>query len=112
VCVECVCVWCGDQCSCCWHVGGCIFPRVARLLCVCTSVSRVVVGWLSQDATGASVDTTFEGFTLYKHRSSAVWVRGTGPRVRNAFVADSAVCVRLLGGPNLFEDGVVIGVSG
>jgi hypothetical protein len=66
---------------------------------------------LSQDAAGTSVDTTFEGFTLYKHRSSAVWVRGTGPRVRNAFVADSAVGVRLLGGPNLFEDGVVIGVS-
>ena len=51
---------------------------------------------LSQDAAGTSVDTTFEGFTLYKHRSSAVWVRGTGPRVRNAFVADSAVGVRLL----------------
>ena len=58
-----------------------------------------------------SVDTTFESFTAYKCRLHGVWLRGEGPRVNNTLLADNGLGMRLIGGPNSFENGVVIGES-
>ncbi len=62
--------------------------------------------------TRAKIDAVFDRVTAYKCRSTGIWVRGDGTRVHNSFAADNAVGVRLLSGPVLFQDGVIIGVRG
>ena len=58
---------------------------------------------------GAIVPAVFSGFTGYKHRTRAAWLRGTGHRLRDAVLADNMIGATFASNDTWLEDALVVG---
>ncbi len=60
-------------------------------------------------AGGAVVAAVFEDFTGWKHRGRAVWLRGTGHRLRRTVLADNMIGATFASNDSWLEDALVVG---
>jgi cell migration-inducing and hyaluronan-binding protein len=58
---------------------------------------------------GAIVPAVFEDFVGWKHRGRAVWLRGTGHRLRHAILADNMIGATFASSETIVEDALIVG---
>jgi cell migration-inducing and hyaluronan-binding protein len=58
---------------------------------------------------GAIVPAVFEDFVGWKHRGRAVWLRGTGHRLRHAVLADNMIGATFASNETIVEDALIVG---
>lgn len=58
---------------------------------------------------GEIVPAVFAGFTGYKHRGRAVWLRGSGQRLRDAVLADNMIGATFAASETWLEDALIVG---